>query len=172
MVSGRYIRLIMDYVTKKKGVEGLKSLIDSVNKRKLIFTSEKDIVPGKNYPSHYLSRVLDASISVLGDNNLLREMGTRFGEEMEIKFEGLFGRYPPKKSVQKMVISMRKSLPMFHTGYRTLSKNTYWLVVSKIKKDHTSFVDGVIAKLFERHGGITSVKKRIFTGKIEYTVKF
>ncbi len=172
MVSGKYIRLIMDYVTKKKGVEGLKTLIDTVNKKKLLFTSEKDIVPGKNYPSHYLARVLDAAISVLDDKNHIREMGGRFGEEIDIKFEGLLGKYPPKKSVQKMVVSMRKTLPMFHTGYRTLSENTYYLLVSKIRKAHVDFIDGVVTKLFERHGKIGDVKKKISTGKIEYTVKF
>ncbi len=172
MVSGKYIRVIMDYVTKKKGVEGLKKLINEANEKKLMFTSEKDIIPGKNYPISYLAKIIDSAISVLDDKNLIREMGTMFGEEMEIKFEGLFGKYPPKKSVQKMVVAMRKSLPMFHTGYRTLSENTYWLIVSKIKKSHISFVDGVVTKLFERHGKITDVKKKISTGKIEYTVKF
>ncbi len=172
MVKGRLIRVIIDYVAKKKGVEGVKNLLDKVNKKSLLFTSERDIIAGKNYPAEYLRRVIDSAIEVLNDKKLVRDMGSLFGESIEIKFEGLFGKYPPKKSVQKIVISMRKNLPIFHTGYRTLSKSTYWLMVSKMRKEHVYFVDGVMAKLFERHGGVSSVKKKVYGNRIEYTVKF
>ena len=172
MVKGRLIRVIIDYVAKKKGVEGLKNLLDDVNKKSLLFTSERDIIPGKNYPTKYLERVINSAVEVLNDKKLVREMGELFGETMDIKFEGLFGRYPPRKSVQKIVITMRKNLPMLHTGYRTLSRNTYWLIVSKMRKEHMNFVDGVMAKLFERHGGIASVNKKAYGNRIEYTVKF
>ena len=172
MVMGESMRLIMDYVVKKKGVEGLKSMIDEINSKSVIFTDEKEIKANKKYPSYYLIRTIKSAIKVLGDEKKVEEMGFYFGENMNLKFRGFFGTYNPKKSTQHIVIYMRKYLPIYHTGYRSMSENTFWLGVSKLNDDVIPFINGVMTKIFERHGGIKDVKKKILKGKIEYVIKF
>ncbi len=172
MVMGESIRIVMDYVAKKKGVEGIKGMIDKINKKSVIFTDEKDIKSNKRYPGYYLARVLKSAVEVLGDEKKVEEMGSYFGSEMNLKFRGFFGSYNPRKSTQYIVIYMRKYLPIFHTGYRSMSENTYWLGVSKLDNIEIPFINGVMTKIFERHGGIKDVKKKISEGKIEYVIKF
>ena len=172
MVQGISIRMVMDYVSKKKGIEGLNALMEEANKKSVIFMKESDIKPSENYPGYYLARVLDAAVKVLGDKEEIEEMGEYFGSRMNVSFKTLFGRYPPKKSVQSMVIYMRKYLPIFHTGYRSITKKTYWLGISKLKDEYKPFVDGIAKTMFERHGGIKEIKKSVSPGKMEYVLKF
>ncbi len=171
MVQGTSIRLILDYVSKKKGIEGLNSLRDMVSKERVIFMKESDIKPNENYPGHYLAKVLDATTKIF-DENELQEMGKYFGENMNVSFKGILGRYPPKKTMETIVITMRKYLPIFHTGYKSITSKSYWLLVSKLKKEYYPFIDGITQALFEKHGGIREVKKAHEEDRIEYTIKF
>jgi len=172
MVMGISLRFIMEYVSKKKGIEGLNALLDEANKKRVIFMRESDIKPYENYPGYYLARVLNAAIKVLGDKEQIEDMGRYFGENMDVSFKGFLGRYPPKTSVQIMVVAMRRYLPIFHTGYKTLTSNAYWLLISKLKKDYYPFIEGIMKALFEKHGGIRDIKKVYGLDRIEYTLKF
>ncbi len=172
MVMGISLRFIMEYVSKKKGIEGLNGLIDEVNKNRVLFMRESDIKAHENYPGYYLARVLDAAVKVLGDDEQVEEMGRYFGNNMDVNFRSLLGRYPPKTSVQIMVVAMRRYLPIFHTGYRTITGNAYWLLVSKLKKNYFPFIEGIMKSLFEKHGGIRDIKKIYGKDRIEYTLKF
>ncbi len=171
MVQGTSIRLIIDYVSRKKGIEGLKSLRDLVNKDRVIFMKESDIKHNGNYPGHYLAKVLDAATKIF-DENELKDMGKYFGERMDITFKGILGRYPPKKTMENIVIGMRKYLPIFHTGYKSITSKSYWLLVSKLKKEYYPFIDGIMSALFEKHGGVREVKKAYEENRVEYTLKF
>ena len=171
MVKGTSIKLILDYVSKKKGIEGLNSLRDMVNKERVIFMKESDIKSNENYPGHYLAKVLDATAKIF-DENELQEMGKYFGENMDVNFKGILGRYPPKKTMENIVLTMRKYLPIFHTGYKSITSKSYWLLVSKLKKEYYPFIDGITQVLFEKHGGIREVKKAYEEDRIEYTLKF
>jgi len=171
MVQGISIRLILDYVSKKKGIEGLNSLRDEVNKERVVFMKESDIKPNENYPGHYLAKVLDATAKIL-DESELQEMGKYFGEHMDVSFKGILGRYSPKKTMETMVLVMRKYLPIFHTGYKSITSKSYWLLVSKLKKEYYPFIDGIVQALFDKHGGIREVKKAYQGDRIEYTIKF
>ncbi len=170
MVMGISIRIIIDYVSKKKGVEGIKKFLDEVNSKGVLYMKDSEIKNKENYPGYYLLRTLNAAVKVLGEEQI-KEMGEYFGSRMNVNFIGLLGRVPPREAVQKIVIEMRRYLPIFHTGYRTKTKNTYWLVVSQIPKHLSPFIDGVMGKLFEKHGGIRDVKKLLGTDRIEYTIK-
>ena len=172
MVMGESIRIVIDYVTKKKGVEGIKKMMDKINAKSVIFMDESRINPHKKYPGYYFARTLKAAVNTLGDEALVEEMGSYFGDKMNLKFGGFFGKYNPRRSTQEIVISMRKYLPIFHTGYRSLSESTYWLLVSKVDKDITPFINGVVTKIFEKHGGIKEVNKKILDRRIEYVIKF
>ncbi len=172
MVLGVSLRFVMEYVSKKKGIEGLNALINEANKKRVIFMHESDIKPYENYPGYYLARILDAAVKVLEDKEQLEEMGRYFGENMNVSFKGLLGRYPPRTSVQIMVVAMRKYLPIFHTGYRTITSNAYWFLVSKLKKEYFPFIEGILKSLFEKHGGIRDIKKVYGKDRIEYTLKF
>ncbi len=171
MVQGTSIRLILDYVSKKKGIEGLNKLRDIVNKERVIFMKESDIKAGENYPGFYLVRILDAAVEILEDNEI-EDMGKYFGEHMDVSFRGVLGRYPPKKTMQNMVLVIRKYLPIFHTGYKSITSKSYWLLISKLKKEYYPFVDGMVKSLFEKHGGISEVKKAYGEDRVEYTLKF
>ncbi len=172
MVKGASIKYIMEFVTKKRGVEGLNKLIEKSNENGILFTSERDIDPSKNYPARYFIRVLNASLSVLKDEELIEEMGKYFAEQINPNFRGLTGVYPPKKSMQTMVIYLRDTLPVFHSGYRTITENTYWLGVSKINRTIVPFVDGFVKSMIEAHGHVADVKKSVKESKIEYILKF
>jgi len=171
MVMGESIRMVMDYVSKKKGIEGLNSLIDEVNRKSVIFVKESDIKRNEKYPGYYLARVLDASAKIFTDEEM-REMGEYFGSNMDISFNSFLGLYPPRKSVQIMVIGMRRYLPILHTGYRTITRRTYWIGVSKLRERYAPFVDGVMKSMFERHGRIAEVKKNPSQDRMEYILKF
>ncbi len=171
MVQGASIRLIIDYVSKKKGIEGLNALRDIVNKDRVIFMKESDIKHNENYPGHYLAKILDATVKIF-DENELQEMGKYFGERMDVNFKGIFGKYPPKKTMENIVLVIRKYLPIFHTGYKSITSKSYWLLVSKLKKEYYPFIDGITQALFEKHGGIREVKKAYEEDRIEYTLKF
>ncbi len=171
MVQGASIRLIIDYVSKKKGIEGLNALGDIVNKDRVIFMKESDIKHNENYPGHYLAKILDATVKIF-DENELQEMGKYFGEHMDVNFKGILGKYPPKKTMENIVLVMRKYLPIFHTGYKSITSKSYWLLVSKLKKEYYPFIDGITQALFEKHGGIREVKKAYEEDRIEYTLKF
>ncbi len=172
MVKGASIQAIMDYITKKQGVEGLHRLMDAVNEREVLFTKESDIKKDNNYPAKYFTRVLNSAIKILEDESKIREMGRYFGEKATISFRGVTGRYPPRKSVQYMVIYSRENLPIFHTGYRTISENAYWIKVSKINRKIYPFVDGFFTYMFEVHGGIVDVKRSVGDNYVKYTLKF
>ncbi len=172
MVKGVSIRIIMDYVSKKRGIEGLNLLLEEVNRKRVLFMKESDIRPNENYPGYYLARVLDAAIKVLSDEEEIQDMGESFGDEMDVSFKSFLGRYPPRKSLQVMVIAFRKYLPIFHTGYRSITKKTYWLGISKMKEEHKPFIDGVAKSIFKKHGGIQEIKKSAGPGKLEYVLKF
>ncbi|MCD6276531.1 MAG: hypothetical protein J7J42_07320 [Thermoplasmata archaeon] len=170
MALGISIRIIIDYISKKKGVEGLKKFFDEVNAKSIIFTRESDINPRENYPGYYLARSLNAAYAVLGKEGM-EDLGRYFGERMNVSFRGLLGRCSPKTCVQNIVFHMRKYLPILHTGYRTISRRVYWLIVSKIPENQISFVNGIMSYLFEKHGGVRDVQKTIGKNKIEYTIK-
>ena len=162
MVKGELIRLMMDFVAKKRGVEGLNRLVEKANEGEILFTKANDIKSGEDYPSKYYLRVLNAAIDVLDDESMVRALGRYIGESTGVSFRGITGRYPPRKSVQQMVIYSRKYLPVFHTGYRTISDGaSYWIKVSKINSRVLPMVEGFMTYLFEAHGGVTDVKKEI-----------
>ncbi len=172
MVLGKSIHYVMDYVEKKKGVEGTHQLIDLVNQMSVIFTNIDEINTTENYPPHYFSRVLNAAIQILNDTKLVEEMGRYFGERISPSFKGIMGTYSPKKSVQYMVIYLRKFLPVFHSGYRSISKNTYWLKVSKINSQIYPFINGLVTYIFEVQGEIAEVKKSVGEREVKYIIKF
>ncbi len=172
MVKGNSIRLIIDYITKKRGVEGLHKLLDEINKKEILFTKETDIKNDENYPAKYFTRTLNSAIKILGDENLVKEMGKYFGEHISMSFKSVTGRYPPKKSVQYMVIYARENLPVFHTGYRTISENSYWIKTSRINKKIYPFIDGFFTHMFKTHGGIIEVKKNVTEDSVKYVLKF
>ncbi|NPA75982.1 MAG: hypothetical protein GXO25_07895 [Euryarchaeota archaeon] len=172
MVKGRSIRYIVDFVAKKRGIEGLNKLLDRVNSKSVIFTDIEDIKMDENYPSYYFIRALNAAVAVLKDKELIEAMGRYFGENMNFEFRGIAGPYPPKKSVQTMVIYTREALPVFHTGYRTITDSTYWLGVSKISKEIYPFINGFMTSMFEAHGHIADVKRTVSESKVEYILKF
>ncbi len=170
MVMGISIRMVIDYVSKKKGVEGLKKFLDEVNSKGVLYIKSSEIKNKENYPGYYLLRTLNATLKVLSEEQI-KEMGEYFGENMNVSFRGLLGRVPPREAVQNIVIGMRRYLPIFHTGYRSKTKNTYWLVVSRVPKSLLPFIDGLMGKLFEKHGGVRDIKKLWGENKIEYTIK-
>ncbi len=172
MVKGSSIRNIMDFVAKKRGVEGLNKLIEKANEKNIIFTSDRDIVSDKEYPAYYFIRVLNGAVSVLGKEELIEEMGRYFGEQTNMNFRGITGLYPPKKSVQTMVIYTRQTLPVFHTGYRTITDSTYWFGVSKISQSILPFIDGFVKTMLESHGHVADVKKTVKDNAVEYILKF
>ena len=169
MVLGVTIRIIIEYISKKKGVEGLNKFFDEVNIKGILFTKESEINPRKNYPGYYLARSLKAAHAILGDQ--IEDLGQYFGEKMNLSFRGLLGRQSPKKCIQLIVLNMRKYLPIFHVGYRTLSKRVYWLLISKVPEEQIPFVNGVISYLFKKHGGVRDVQKNVGRERIEYTIK-
>ncbi len=171
MVQGTSIKMVLDYISKKKGIEGLNALRDRVNKDRVIFMKESDIKAGENYPGFYFARILDAAVEILEENEV-EDMGKYFGEHMNVSFKGLLGRYPPKKTMQTMVLAIRKYLPIFHVGFKTITSKSYWLLISKIKKSYYPFIDGMVKALFEKHGGIREVKKAVEENRVEYTLKF
>ena len=170
MALGISIRIVIEYVSKKKGVEGLKKFFDFVNERSVIFTKESEINPKGKYPGYYLARALKAASRVLGEEQM-EDFGRYFGERMNINFRGLLGRLPPKTCVQLIVLNMRKYLPIFHTGYRTISKRVYWLIISKLPKELIPFINGIMTYLFEKHGGVRDIQKTVKEDRIEYTVR-
>ena len=170
MVMGISIKMVIDYVSKKKGVEGLKKFLDEVNSKGVLYMKDTEIKNKGNYPGYYLLRTLNAAVKVLNDDQI-KEMGEYFGSEMDVSFRGVLGKVRPREAVQNMVICMRRYLPIFHTGYRAKTKNTYWFVVSRVPKQLLPFIDGVMEKLFEKHGGIRDVKKSSGEDKVEYTIK-
>ncbi len=170
MVLGISIRMVMEYISKKKGVEGLKKFFDYVNEKSVLFTKESDIDAKAKYPGYYLSRSLMAAYRVLGDD-MMEDFGRYFGERMNISFRGLLGRLPPRTCMQLIVFNMRKYLPIFHTGYRTISKRVYWLVVSRLPKELMGFINGIMSYLFEKHGGVRDIQKSVGEDRIEYTVR-
>lgn len=172
MVKGNSVRLIIDYVTKKRGVEGLHKIIDLVNEKEILFTKESDIKNDENYPAKYFTRTLNAAIKLLDNESLVREMGKYFGENISMSFKGVTGRYPPRKSVQYMVIYARENLPVFHTGYKTISENSYWIKVTRINKKIYPFIDGFFTHMFEVHGGIIDIKKSVSDDSVKYVLKF
>ena len=172
MVKGELLKKMMDYVAKKRGVAGLNELIDNVNKKEVLFTKPEDIEHDKEYPSKYFVRVFNSALDVLGNEELIRAMGTYFADTTEMSFKGITGRYPPRKSVQHMVIYSREQMPVFHTGYRSMSESTYWIKVSKINKRAYPFVDGFFVKMFELHGGVTEVKRELSDDLVKYIIKF
>ncbi len=165
------IKFIIDYVSKKKGIEGLNKLKDMVNEKRVIFMKESDIKPYENYPGYYFARVLEAATNILDENELL-DMGKYFGENIDVSFGNVLGKYPPKKTMETLVLVMRKYLPIFHTGYRSITTKSYWLLVSKLKKEYYPFIEGVLQSLFEKHGRINEVKKAYGEDRVEYTLKF
>lgn len=172
MVKGELLKKMLDYVAKKRGVAGLNELMDNVNKKEVLFTKPEDIVRDKDYPSKYFIRVFNSALEVLGDEELIRGMGTYFADTADMSFKGITGRYPPRKSVQHMVIYAREQMPVFHTGYRSMSESTYWVKVSKISKNIFPFVDGFFVKMFEIHGGVTDVKRELRDDSVKYIIKF
>jgi len=172
MVKGELLNKMMDYVAKKRGVAGLTKLMDNVNKKEVLFTKPEDIESDKEYPAKYFIKVFDSALEVLGDEELIRGMGTYFAETTNMGFKGITGRYPPRKSVQYMVIYAREQMPVFHTGYRSMSESTYWVRVSKISKDIYPFVDGFFVKMFEIHGGVADVKRELGIDSVKYIIKF
>ncbi len=172
VVKGSLIRNMLDFVAKKKGVEGLNRAIEKANEREILFTKPEDIKNDGDYPVKFYLRVLNAAIHVLQDDSLVREMGRYIGENARISFRGITGRYPPRKSVQQMVIYSRKYFPVFHTGYRTISEGSYWIKVSKINPKLYPFVDGFLTYLFEVHGGVVDVKKTMGDNFVKYTLRF
>ncbi len=173
MVKGELMRMLMDFVARKRGVEGLNKVVEKANEKEILFTKESDIKPGKDYPSKFYIRILNATIDVLKDEELVRELGRHVGENAGVSFRGIAGRYPPRKSVQQMVIYSRKYLPVFHTGYRTISDgSSYWIKVSRINSRVLPMVDGFITYLFEVHGGVVDVKKDIGENYVRYVIHF
>ncbi len=172
MVKGESIIMIMDFVTKKRGVDGLRTLIDRVNESEILFTKAQDIKSNENYPAKYMVRVLNAAQHVLNSESLLKDMGSYFANNINMSFKGVTGKYPPKKSVQQMVIYAREYLPIFHTGYRTMSDNTYWIRVTKISDAIYPFIDGFFTGMFEKHGGVVEVKRYRGESSVKYILKF
>ncbi len=170
MVLGISIRMVIDYISKKRGVEGLKKFFDAVNEKGVIFTKESDIDPKQKYPGYYLARALNAAYRVLGEEQM-EDFGRYFGERMNVNFKGLLGTLPPRTCVQLIVLNMRKYLPIFHTGYRTISRRVYWLLVSKLPKELIPFINGIMTYLFEKHGGVRDIQKIVKEDRIEYTIR-
>ncbi len=172
MVKGYVLLRMMDYVAKKRGVDGLNRLVDKANENGILFTKPADIVEDKDYHSSYYMGVMNGAVQVLKDDSLLKGLGIYLAEKANINFRGITGHYPPRRSVQKMVLYARENFPVFHTGYRTMSEKTYWIRVSKINNKVYPIIEGFFVKMFEIHGGISNVKRETMDTAVKYYLKF
>ncbi len=148
MVSGRVIRSMLSAVRKKKGVEGLKKVIDEINRDTILFTDEDEVKARADYPYEMAERVLKAVEGVLGEETLAEHLfQTTTRPLMPFKKGNV------KKAVEKAVEHAHRQFPMFQYKIEVLTEHAFRIKVTGSgtariylqKKIRESFPEAVIS---------------------------
>lgn len=158
MVKGSALINMVEYVEKKKGINGLEILHNEVNKENLIIPQLKNINKSDEFSARYFERMLNASLKSLGSSEeTIHDFGYSYGTENGLGFGSKMLKLESfKKVLDYITASVQKNMPLFKVRSEDLSETTYVLKISNLSsKEQSIFVSGYIDSL------ISNISKKI-----------
>ncbi len=175
MVKGSALINMVEYVEKKKGINGLQILHSEVNKENLIFPQLKNINKSDEFSARYFERMLNASLKSLGlSEETIHDFGYSYGNDTGLGFGSKMLRLESsKKIVESITSSFSKYMPLFKIKAEDLSETTYVLKISNISsKEQSVFISGYVDSLLSNFPKKIQKKEEDTESEKKITLRF
>lgn len=170
--SGSDLKFIVNYVRQRRGMSGVRSMFNAVNKPTILFTGIGDIGKSRYFSEGVYKRVIEAAAQTLGGDNdqRLNQLGYALGDRAKMtKFVAKFST--AKQLVRLLGDSIISDVPFVKTSVNEVSKHIIILRV-KARANGEKFLDvcdGYVSAVIDQANKSLSIaEKKNSGGELSY----
>ncbi len=170
--SGSDLKFVMNYVRQRRGMSGVRSMLNVLNQPGILFTGVTDLGVTKYYNEDVYKRLIESAAQILGGDvkQRLNQLGYALGDRAKItKFIAKFST--ARQLVRLLEDSIITDIPYVKTSVNEVSKH---IVILRIKARNKGeklldVCDGYVnAVLDQSNKGLTVAEKKITESDLAY----
>ncbi|MGC8561593.1 MAG: hypothetical protein ACP5UZ_00515 [Thermoplasmata archaeon] len=170
--SGSDLKFIIEYVKQRRGMSGVRSLLNTLNTPSILFTGLGNIGRTQIYSEDIYKKVIESAAMVLGGDQKMRmnQLGYALGDRAKMtKFIARFST--SKQLIRLLEDGIIEDVPFVKTAVNEVSKHITILRVTA-RKNGDNFLDvadGYITAVLDQTGKELKIsEKKAGSGELSY----
>ncbi|MCL4446783.1 MAG: hypothetical protein M0Z77_02080 [Thermoplasmatales archaeon] len=170
--TGSDLKFIIDYVKQRRGMSGVRVLLNELNKPSILFTGLADIGRSQIYSEEIYKKVIESAATTLGGDvrTRLNQLGYALGDRAKMtKFIAKFST--SKQLVRLLEDGIITDVPFVKSSVNEVSKHISILRITARKsgEDFLDVSDGYITAVLDQSGkALTISEKKFGNGELSY----
>ncbi len=170
--TGSDLKFIIEYVKDRRGMSGIRALLNQLNKPSILFTGLSDITRSQIYSEAIYKKVIESAATVLGGDvkTRLNQLGYALGDRAKMtKFIAKFST--PKQLIRLLEDGTITDVPFVKSSVNEVSKHITILRITARKngENFLEVADGYITAVLDQAGkALTISEKKMGDGELSY----